>query len=207
MQSPAPIIGITGGIGSGKSFVAHEFERLGATVIDADQLGHQILELPEIRAIAKNRWGGEIFDQSARIDRRRLAQIVFAPTARGAVELAFLEELTHPRIRQLAEQQVAKLRGQPDVPAVVVDAPLLIEAGWNGFCDKIVYVEAPHEVRSNRARARGWSQEDFDRRESRQEMLTVKRGLADVVIDNSGTSESTRNQTERAWQTLTRPAR
>ena len=75
---------------------------------------------------------------------------------RGRFFLSSFSSHLH-RIRQLAEQQVAKLRSQPDVPAVVVDAPLLIEAGWNGFCDKIVYVEAPHAMRSNRARARGWS--------------------------------------------------
>ncbi len=191
MHSPIPIIGLTGGIGSGKSFVAREFERQGATVIDADQLGHRVLELPEIRAAARNRWGAEIFDPSGQIDRQRLAQIVFAPTAQGAEELAYLEELSHRRIRQMVEQQVAELIERPDVPAIVVDAPLLVEAGWNGFCDKIVYVEAPREVRSNRAKARGWSQEDFDRREQRQESLAVKRGLADVVIDNSGLSEAT----------------
>ncbi len=80
--------------------------------------------------------------------------------------------------------------------AVVVDAPLLIEAGWNEFCDKIVYIEAPRDVRLKRALARGWSPEDFDRRETRQESLEVKRELADVVIDNSGSSESTRAQVE-----------
>ena len=87
---------------------------------------------------------------------------------------------------------MAELIARPDVPAVVIDAPLLIEAGWNGFCDKIVYVEARREVRASRALARGWSEEDFDRRESRQESLTVKRDLADVVIDNSESSDSTR---------------
>ncbi len=127
---------------------------------------------------------------------------MFAPTPQGAEELACLEQLTHPRIREIVERRVAELRMRPDVPAIVIDAPLLVEAGWNRFCDKIVYVEAPREVRGNRAQARGWSQEDFDRRERRQESLAVKRGLADTVIDNSGDLATTRAQAERAWRAL-----
>ncbi len=91
-----------------------EFERLGAAVIDADRLGHEVLELPEIRRARERRWGGEIFDyvqgESIAGD---LAKIVFAPGSQGTRELAHLEELTHPRIRQLAEEQVAELSGRP----------------------------------------------------------------------------------------------
>jgi dephospho-CoA kinase len=226
-----PIIGLVGGIASGKSFVAGQWRQYGAAVIDADLLAHQALELADVLAAARHRWGDDILvagdtprvGQAAvgrsqagqpgagplaigRIDRRRLAQIVFAPSAQGAAELEFLEQLTHPRIRELAERQIAELVRRPDVPAILIDAPLLIEAGWNGFCDKIVYVEAQREVRLRRALARGWSEEDFDRREARQESLEVKRGLADVVIDTSGSPESTRSQLECAWRSLIRPA-
>jgi dephospho-CoA kinase len=162
-------------------------------------LGHEVLDLPEIQAAAAERWGRQIFGPAGKIDRRRLAQIVFQPTAAGAQELAYLEHLTHGPIRQRAEQQVAEMARRPEVRAIVIDAPLLIEAGWNEFCDKIVYVEAPREVRQARALTRGWNQEDFDRRERRQESLEVKSGLADVVIDNSGSAEQTRDQLERVW--------
>jgi dephospho-CoA kinase len=205
MQSTLPIVGITGGIGSGKSMVAQEFGRLGAQVIDADVLAHRVLASTDVLADAQRRWGTDILDAAGSIDRRRLAKVVFAPTAEGRAELHYLEGLTHPRIRRLVEERVAELSGRTDVPAIIVDAPLLVEAGWHRFCDRIVYVEAPRAVRLDRSRKRGWSQEDFDRREARQESLEVKRGLADVVIDNSGSLESTRAQAERAWHSLIRP--
>jgi dephospho-CoA kinase len=210
MQPPLPIIGLVGGIASGKSYVAGQWQRLGAAVIDADQLAHEALTQSDVVAAARQRWGDGILvagrPGAVRIDRQRLAQIVFAPTVQGAEELKFLEQLTHPRVRELAERQITGLAGRPDVPAIVIDAPLLIEAGWNGFCDKIVYVEAPRQVRLERALERGWSEAEFDRREARQESLEVKQGLADVVIDSSGSPESTRDQVQRAWHSLIGPA-
>jgi dephospho-CoA kinase len=88
---------------------------------------------------------------------------------------------------------------------VVIDAPLLVEAGWNEFCDRVVFIEAPRTVRFARALGRGWSGQDFAAREARQEPCEVKRQLADVVIDNAGSEESTRAQVERAWHVLSRP--
>jgi dephospho-CoA kinase len=85
---------------------------------------------------------------------------------------------------------------------VIVDAPLLLESGWGDRCDKIIFVEAPYEVRLSRARERGWSEADFAAREAAQKPLDWKRRLADVVIDNSGSAESTRQQVERFWRTL-----
>ena len=88
----------------------------------------------------------------------------------------------------------------------MIDAPLLVEAGWNEFCDNVVFVQAPRGVRIARATAgRGWSEQEFARRESRQQSCEVKRQLADVVIDNGGSDESTRRQTIEAWKTLSRP--
>ncbi len=200
MPAVKPILGIVGGIGSGKTHVAAEFARLGAAVIDADHLGHEVLELPEIRAAARARWGERVLGPAGRIDREAVAAIVFAPTPQAAEELAYLERLTHGEIRRLAELRVDELLSRGDVPAIVVDAPLLVEAGWNGFCDKIVYVEAPEAVRSSRVRSRGWSEEELQRRQRRQAPLAEKRKLADVVIDNSGDATATRAQVERAWQ-------
>jgi dephospho-CoA kinase len=201
------VIGITGGIASGKSFVASELARHGGEVIDADQLGHEVLRMPEVVEAARQRWGDKIIAADGQIDRKRLAEIVFGESAQSGEELAYLEELTHPRIRERMEKQVTELSQRPGVAAILIDAPLLIEAGWNGFCDKIVYVEAPRAIRRSRSQARGWNGEDFDRREARQESLEVKRELADVVIDNSSSRESVRDEIDRAWHSLVRPAR
>jgi len=200
-----PVIGMTGGVASGKSFVARQLAECGAAVIDVDRIGHDVLRLPEIEAAARQRWGDEIFSTSGQIDRRRLAERVFASTPQGREDLRYLESLTHPRIRQFLDERLDGLFRGGDVSGVVIDAPLLVEAGWNEFCDTIVFVDAPRPVRLTRALGRGWSEQDFTAREGRQESCEVKRRLADVVIDNAGSEESTRAQSQRAWQILSRP--
>jgi dephospho-CoA kinase len=199
------VIGMTGGVASGKSFVARQLAQCGAAVIDVDRLGHEVLRLPEIEAAARRRWGDEIFSTGGQIDRRRLAERVFAATPEGREDLRYLESLAHPRIRQFLDERVDSLFRRDDISAVVIDAPLLVEAGWNEFCDRMVFVEAPRAVRLARAVGRGWSEQDFAAREARQESCEVKRRLADVVIDNAGSEESTRAQCERAWNELSRP--
>lgn len=197
------LIGITGSVASGKSMVAGLFERLGAGVIDADQLGHEALRLPQVEAAARERWGDEIFGSDNRIDRARLAKIVFAPGIKGQTERTFLEQLTHPEIGRLARQRAEALavdgRG-----IIVLDAALLTEAGWNEGCDKIVFVDAPRETRLARATARGWDEADFTAREAAQDSLERKRRHADVIIENSGSPEQAQAQVERFWASLVR---
>ena len=201
-----PVIGVTGSVAGGKSFVARQLGQCGAAVIDADVLGHEVLRLPEIEAAARQRWGDEIFSSDGQIDRRRLAGRVFAPTTEGQEDLRYLESLTHPLIRKMVEERVQQQLAQSGTAAVVIDAPLLVEAGWNEFCDRIVFVQAPRTVRLARAAAgRGWSEQEFARREARQHSCEEKRLLADVVIDNGGSDESTRRQTVEAWKMLSRP--
>jgi dephospho-CoA kinase len=197
-----PLVGVLGGIASGKSFIAQELERLGARVVWADKLAHEVLKLDEVRAMARQRWGDAIFAADGQIDRNALGKIVFAPPPAGPRELKYLEELTHPKIGQLVRDQLMQLSVRQTAPAIVLDVPLLFESGWNKICDKIVFVDAPPGVRESRALARGWTREEFARREAAQESLEAKRKLADVVIDNSGTPESARTQVERFWQVL-----
>ena len=199
-----PVIGILGGIASGKSLVARELQNRGAVVLSADQAGHEVLREAAVEQAARERWGPEVFDSEGHIVRSRLAQVVFAPPPDGPRELAYLEQLTHPRIGTRLKSELDRLLLDPRTPAVVLDAPVMIKAGWNGFCDHLVFVEAPRELRVWRARQRGWSQEDFDRREAAQESLNAKRDLADVVIDNSGTPEATAEQVDDLWRSLGR---
>lgn len=198
------VIGIVGGVASGKSFVAKMFHKLGAGLLDADAAGHEVLRLEEVKAAARARWGEEVFGSGGEIDRKRMAALVFAPGGEG--ELAYLESLTHPLIAKLLEQQLYVLN-RSGVPVAILDAPVLLKAGWDRFCDRIVYVDSPRELRLARAATRGWSQAEFARREAAQESLDAKRSLADVVIDNSGSAESTEAQVASVWQSLVHASR
>ena len=195
------IIGITGGVASGKSTVARLLEERGARLLNADRAGHEVLRLPRVETAVRERWGEAIFGLDGRIDRARLARIVFASGAEARQEREYLEQLTHPEIARLLKQQVESLAAA-GVSVAVLDAPLLIEAGWDQWCEKIMFVEAPREARLARAIARGWSKEDFAAREGAQESLGRKRVRADVIIDSSGSLGRTRAQVEQFWASL-----
>jgi dephospho-CoA kinase len=194
-----PVIGLLGGVGCGKSFVAQRMQARGAVVLDADRAGHAVLRDSAVIAAARARWGDGIFDADGQINRRDLAQIVFAPTPQGTAELAFLEALTHPRISQRLEAEINQLASGDPPPAIILDAPVLLKAGWNKFCDKLVFVDAPLEVRQQRVQSRGWSTDELARREAAQEPLEVKRSLCDVVVQNGGAAEQTEAEIERIW--------
>jgi dephospho-CoA kinase len=197
------IIGITGGVACGKSLVTRQFEELGAGVLDADRAGHEVLRLPHVEAAARGRWGEAIFGLDGRIDRKRLAQIVFGPGDKSEQERTYLEQLSHPEIGRLLKQQ-AETFERAGTQVAVLDAALLFEASWNKLCDKNVFIESPPEVRLQRALARGWTEEEFAAREGVQESLHSKRARADVIIDNSGSPERTRAQVEQIWASLLR---
>ncbi|HEY2892609.1 MAG TPA: dephospho-CoA kinase [Pirellulales bacterium] len=200
MTSDQPaVIGIVGGIASGKSAIANEFKRHGAVVLSADDAAHEVLRLAEVKVRARERWGDSVFGPDGEIDRPALGKIVFAPPPGGEQERKYLEELTHPRIGKLLAERLEAIRGDHNVPAIVLDVPLLYEAGWNKFCNKIVYVAAEESVRQARARCRGWSAEEFSRREATQATLDAKRATADFVVDNSGSLEVSRAQIDRFW--------
>lgn len=201
-QRPTPVVGLIGGVASGKSLVARQFAELGATVLDGDRAGHDVLQLAEVKQAIRARWGEQVFDREGNIVRAAVAKIVFQPDVTARRELDFLEQLTHPRIGEVLVRNLQQAREDASVPAIVLDAPVMLEAGWSDVCDKIVYVDATREQRLARARQRGWSEEDFTRREGAQASLDAKRARADVVIDNSGTPENTQAQVEQFWRTL-----
>jgi len=194
------ILGLLGGVASGKSLVSRQLAELGAVVLDADRAGHEALRLPSTEAAARQRWGDAVFGPDGHIDRSRLARIVFAPPPDGPSERKFLEELTHPEIgRRLTAQAEAK---KADSPLAVLDAALILEAGWDKLCNYLAFIDVPKEVRAARALLRGWTDEDFSAREAAQESLHSKRTRADVIIDNTGSVEHTKEQVQRLWQFL-----
>lgn len=191
------IIGLVGGVASGKSAVAAALARRGAVVFDADQLAHRVLDEPEVRDALVARWGPEVLDPHGRISRPAVAQRVFGVGVAPA-EREFLEETVHPRIRQRIE---AAIRQLPDAgtPAVVLDAPLLFEAGWAAICQAVLLVDAPLELRTARAAARGWSPEELARREATQLPIEEKRRRSTHVIDNSGNLDDLDARVGRFW--------
>jgi dephospho-CoA kinase len=195
------VIGLLGGVASGKSLVAQELTRLGAGLLDADRTGHEVLQSDRVENAARRQWGPTVFGADGRIDRAKLARIVFADPPDGPRQRQYLEQLTHPEIGRLLRREADDLAAR-GIQAAVLDAPLLLEAGWNRLCDTLIFVDAPRELRLARARRRGWSEEDFDRREDVQESLDLKRERADVIVDNSGSPQHTRVQVEQFWRSL-----
>jgi dephospho-CoA kinase len=187
-------VGLIGGMGAGKSLVAAAFARRGARVISGDQLGHESLRQPPIKAALVQRWGPVILDEHGEVNRRRVGAIVFA----DADERRALESLVFPWIvRRFREEQQAA-QTDPNVTLVVLDAAILLEAGWNTWCDWLVYVHAPREVRLQRlAEGRGWSAKEVVVRERAQMALTDKVSRADYALDNSGPPEETARQVDR----------
>ena len=183
---PMHIVGIIGGIASGKTSVAREFEKLGASVIDADAIGREVLTHPEVIDALTERWGSNILSANGNIDRSAVARIVFAPDDSGPIELKFLEALTHPLIGNRIESEIQRLRDEVKPPFVVLDAAVLLKTKWDQHCDEILFVEVPLEIRLQRAIDRGWSAEQFTAREEAQTPVAEKRRRADQVIDNSG---------------------
>ena len=143
------IIGIVGGIASGKSAVSAELESLGAVVLKADQAAHEVINLPEVKESLVTRWGSSILTDSEEIDRRAVAERVFSPEPGSDQELHFLEQTLHPQIRKRFEAELQRL-AQRGVPAAVLDAPLLLEAGWESLCDAVVFVDSAREKRLER---------------------------------------------------------
>jgi len=194
-EGQPPVVGLLGGIASGKTAVAAMLAELGATIVSADAVAHEVLERPEIRDRIVARWGDAVGD-NGRIDRDRLAERVFGDPQ----ELAALEAITHPAICAALRQQIDRSRRSDDVLAVVIDAPLLVEAELDGLCDVVAFVDCPPEARRQRAAARGWDPEELDRRERHQQPLELKRERADLIVDGNAQIETTFQQVQQLWR-------
>ena len=179
MKRKPPIIGLTGGIGSGKSAVASVFLEHGCIVANADENAKAVLLDSEVRDTLVEWWGEKILNIDGHIDRTIIADIVFEDDE----ALQKLEILIHPRARQMQEAQFAA--APEGTRGLVIDAPLLIEAGLDSLCEIIVYVEASREIRLNRVqKTRDWTAEELNRREAAQLPLDTKRNKADYVLIN-----------------------
>lgn len=195
-----PVVGVIGGIGSGKSLVAGELARRGAYLISGDQLGHEALRRPDVKPQVVGRWGPGVVKEDGEIDRRQLGRIVFS----DAKELRALEALVFPWIERRIREEIARAEADPAVPLIVLDAAVMVEAGWDKACDRIVYVHTPRRLRAARlAEKRGWSEQELEARERAQLPLTEKLDRADHVVNNSGTPEDVARQAAALWEEWT----
>jgi len=176
-----PVIGLLGGIGAGKSFAARQFALLGCAVIDSDELATTALGDPDVRRQVADRWGLQVLDESGRVDRKALAQLVF----KDADELQLLEQMIHPKVHELRSNLRRQYQADPAVPAIVEDCPLLLEKDLVDQCDVIVFVDADRPLRLQRVAERGWSDKELAQREKNQLALDAKADISDHIIDNS----------------------
>ena len=194
-------VGLTGGIGSGKSTVAAMLAERGAMIVDADQIARDIVEPggPALRALVAE-FGEQILQPDGALSRAALARIAFTdPAATGR-----LNAIMHPLIRAEAARRLAT---QPEPAIVVYDMPLLVESGQDSIVDLVVVVDVPEEIQLDRAvDLRGLDEEDVRRRMAVQATREVRNAAADVIIDNSGDLVITALQVDDLWDRLTRPS-
>ena len=177
-----PIIGILGGIASGKSTVAAEFGRLGCAVISADVLAHDLLREEPVREQLLRRFGRQILQPTGQIDRARLAELVFG----DAEKLCALNKVIHPRVLQRTEELIEQYKQCEHAQAIVLDMPLLAEVGWANRCDKLIFVRCDGVQRFRRAKQAGRMDErEIKIREKFQISVDKKASLADNTIDNN----------------------
>ena len=223
------VIGVTGGVGSGKSTVSRIFERLGAQVLDADRITHALME-PGSAVWKRIRWefGPTILATDGRIDRRRLGEQVFRSRSR----LKVLSGIVHPAVRREMKWDLRRIERQDPEAVVVLDIPLLLEsrpvprrkrssgriglkgrwrrrvaggsAGRSAYgLDALIVVSAPQPVIARRLKQRsGWSLQELRRRAGFQMPLREKERLADFVVDNGKSPVATRRQVVRIWKQI-----
>jgi dephospho-CoA kinase len=176
-----PIIGILGGICSGKSSVAAEFVKLGCIVIDADKMAKQLLDEPAVQLKIITLFDTAILGPEGKIDRQKLARIVFSDPSK----LAALTDIIHPPVLEKTSVLIEKYMMNPAISAIVLDMPLLVEVGWEKRCNSLVFVDCDPKIRLRRAENRGFFDEnELKARENFQISLDKKRQISDYIIRN-----------------------
>ncbi len=202
------VIGLTGGVACGKSTMAQYLEQRGAALINADTLGHTVLEEEGYDAIVRT-FGTSILGENERIERSKLGALVFASPA----SLAALNAIVHPHIAQRATQEIARIQAQASTkntllgPAVaipksvVLEAALLLETGWNALCDEVWTVETSPKLAVQRLMRRNQlTQLQAEQRIATQWSPQKRMALADCVIQNTGTLQMMQGEARRLFE-------
>lgn len=187
------LIGLTGIFGAGKTTVAHFFEELGACIIDADKLAHEVLmtgssHYEEIAALFP-----EACKKDA-LDREKIAAVIF----KNSEKRKKLEEIVHPYVFERIMEEVV----ESEEKIVLIEVPLLFEAQFHLFCDSVLVVKADSEVIQKRLQAQGFSPEEIKARLAAQLSQEEKIKKADILIDNSGNFQKTRQEVEKVWKKI-----
>jgi dephospho-CoA kinase len=185
------ILGLTGGIGSGKTHVAKIFKRLGAKLIEADKIAYNIVNKPQIKRTLLEWYGYCLIKNNGQINRKKLAEVSF----KNPENINRLNNLTHPYVKREIHNQLKQLNNNfrsKKIGIVVIDAPLLLETGLDKLCDYILFIEASYQTRLKRVLAsRKWDNAEIKRRERYQIDLLRKQSKADFIINNNASSITT----------------
>ena len=194
-----PVIGILGGIGSGKSTVAACFVKLGCGLIDADAIAHDILSEPDVLNTLTPRWGPDVLNSEGGPDHRRIAEIVF----NSQDELDFLNGLIHPRVLERCQAAINVYRNDPNVRGIVLDMPLLMEVGWEKKCNFLVFVDCSGEKRAERIAEKGKIDiEQLKKRENFQISLDKKREKAHYRVNNNSDRSDITEQVAQIFSSM-----
>lgn len=192
------IIGLTGGIGSGKSTVAGLLAELGAVIIDADKIGHEVLSSDsETREKVVSAFGKRILNPDGSVDRSKLGRIVFADRK----ALSHLNSIIHPRIHLIVKARIEQYK-KHGAKVVVIDAPLLIEAGWAAMVDAVWVVTATEASILNRLENTGLSRDESMARIRSQLTEGERIKMADIIIDNNCSLNELKLKMNELWQRL-----
>lgn len=193
------VIGVAGGIASGKSTVARVFERLGARVLDADAIGHDLLRTDRLRSAIRETFGEDFLNEEGEVDRQALGRVVFGDEkARQR-----LNRLVRPAIRAEIRRRTGEMRGEGYDGVVVVDAPLLVDTGPTDLADKVILVTAPASTRKERIILRsGLTGREAEQRIAAQVSDAKQARWADFVLENNGTEEELAEEAEALWKRI-----
>lgn len=196
MKQRIKVIGITGGIASGKSTIAKMLGSLGASVINADKICHRLINTKSMSQKIINRWGDHIQDKYGKIERHKLGEIVFADKK----ELSALNKMIHPEAIKRIKNRIVKLRNESTTVAIVLDAALLVESNLIDICDITLFVDTRKNTCKARVKnSRKWPSGEITKREKFQSSLNRKRKIADIVICNNLYQTDTLKQLKDFW--------
>ena len=199
MQKPKKIIGILGGIGSGKSTVANEFEKLGCAVISADQLAAELLDDKKIKSAIIRTFGRDVLDEENNINRVKVSEIVFF----SQKNVEKMNAILHPPILRQTNLLIDKYNQTEDIKAIILDMPLLVEVGWQNKCDYLIFVSSSEEKKNHRIRKNyPKNTENIKKREKFKISLDKKADIAHYIIDNNSDLKTLAEQVARIFSKI-----
>lgn len=196
------VVAVIGGVASGKSLATRLLGQWGARTIDADRMARQVLDDPAIARRLRDCFGPAVVDSRGVVDRKRLAELVFGDSPEAVGNRRKLESLVHPRVRQRIAEELERAADSGE-SLIVLDVPLLLEVGWKDLADELLFIDAADSVRRRRAEARGWSADQWHKREASQWPVDRKKRVADAILDNSGSECDFERRLRKWWEKKT----